>query len=195
LPRLDLGVLRLFDSTGPPQCMGPTFCPYILKSSFERPFVRLALCYRTFVCLSVTLVYCGQTVGWIKMPLGTEAGLSQGHVILDRHPATPTETGTAAPPHFSAHVYCGQTVAISATAELLFWFFWTFSVHYCHRYIRRKESGKWIRKEVRARVPAPHFYQVTAFVNQALCTVNITSSESAYHGEGWKEIPAFGRNC
>jgi len=26
------------------------------------------------VCLSVTLVYCGQTAGWIKMSLGTEVG-------------------------------------------------------------------------------------------------------------------------
>jgi len=25
--------------------------------------------------LSVTLVYCGQTAEWIKMPLGTEVGL------------------------------------------------------------------------------------------------------------------------
>jgi len=28
------------------------------------------------VCLSVKLVYCGQTDGWIKMPLGTEVHLS-----------------------------------------------------------------------------------------------------------------------
>jgi len=44
-----------------------------------RPFVkRFALCYRIVVLsdvlfclsvLSVTLVYCGQTVGWIKMKL------------------------------------------------------------------------------------------------------------------------------
>jgi len=27
------------------------------------------------VCLCVTLVHCGQTVRWIKMPLGTEVGL------------------------------------------------------------------------------------------------------------------------
>jgi len=42
---------------------------------------RFALCYQTVVCpvclsvclsVSVTLVYCGQTVGWIKMPLGSE---------------------------------------------------------------------------------------------------------------------------
>jgi len=27
-------------------------------------------------------VYCGQTGGWIKMPLGTEAGLGPGHIVL-----------------------------------------------------------------------------------------------------------------
>ena len=59
-------------------------------------------------CLSVTLVYCGQTVTWIKMALGTEVGLNPGDIVLDGDSAT-TERGTAAP-HFSAHVYCGQTV-------------------------------------------------------------------------------------
>jgi len=41
-------------------------------------------------CLSVTLVYCGQTVGWIKMPLGTEVGLGPGDIVLDGDPAAPT---------------------------------------------------------------------------------------------------------
>jgi len=58
-------------------------------------------------CLSVTLVYCGQMVGWIKMPLSTEVG----HIVLDGDPAPSlTERDTAAP-HFLAHVYHGQTVA------------------------------------------------------------------------------------
>ena len=35
------------------------------------------------VCLSVTLVYCGQTVGWIKMKLGMQVGLGRGHIMLD----------------------------------------------------------------------------------------------------------------
>jgi len=86
---------------------------------FGRPFVkRFALCYQTVVlsvclsvCLSVTLVYCGQTVGWIKMPLGAEVGLGPGDIVLDGDPAPSTERGTAAHPHFSARVYCGQTVA------------------------------------------------------------------------------------
>ena len=43
------------------------------------------------------------------MSLGTEVGLSPGHIVLDGDPA-PTERDTAAP-HFSAHVYCGQTAA------------------------------------------------------------------------------------
>ena len=39
------------------------------------------------VCLSVTLVYCGQTVGWIKMSFGTEVGLDPGDIVLDGDPA------------------------------------------------------------------------------------------------------------
>jgi len=31
--------------------------------------------------LSVTLVYCGQTVGWIKVKLGTQVGLGPGHIV------------------------------------------------------------------------------------------------------------------
>jgi len=48
---------------------------------FGRPFAKwFALCYRTVVlsllsCLYVTLVYYGQTVGWIKMKLGMQVGL------------------------------------------------------------------------------------------------------------------------
>ena len=32
--------------------------------------------------LSVTLVYCGQTVGWINMKLGTQVGFGPGHIVL-----------------------------------------------------------------------------------------------------------------
>jgi len=39
--------------------------------------------------LSVTLVYCGQTVGWIKMKFGKQVGLDPGHIVLDAHPAPP----------------------------------------------------------------------------------------------------------
>jgi len=56
--------------------------------------------------LSVTLVYRGQTVGWIKMKLGMEPGLSPGHIVSDGNPAPLHQRGT---PQFSAHVCCGQT--------------------------------------------------------------------------------------
>jgi len=61
-------------------------------------------------CLSVTLVYCCQTVGWIRMPLGMEVGLDPGHMVLDGDPAPP-ERCTAAPSPLFGHVYCDQTVA------------------------------------------------------------------------------------
>ena len=35
------------------------------------------------VCLSVTLVYCRQTVGWMKMKLGMEVALGPSHIVLD----------------------------------------------------------------------------------------------------------------
>ena len=74
----------------------------------------LRLCYRTVVlsvCLSrldVTLVYCGQTVGWIKMLLGREIGLGPGDIVLDGVPAPPLKRGTA-PSQFSVHVCCDQS--------------------------------------------------------------------------------------
>jgi len=41
---------------------------------------------------------CGQTDGWIKMPLGMEVGLGAGHIVLDRDPAPLQERGI--PPIF-----------------------------------------------------------------------------------------------
>ena len=73
-------------------------------SVFGRPFVkRFALCYQFKllscpVCLSVTLVYCGQTVGWIKMKLGTEVGLSpRTHCVRWGPSSRPQKGNTAAP--------------------------------------------------------------------------------------------------
>jgi len=56
-------------------------CPYwyYQHSVFGRLFYAIGL-------LSVTLVYSGQTVGWIKMPLGTEVGLNPGDI-----PSCPVE--------------------------------------------------------------------------------------------------------
>ena len=73
-------------------------CFIVLLLFIGPPFVkRFALCYWTVVCLSclsVTLVYCGQRTGWIRMPLGMEVGLGPGHTVLDGD-AAPPKWGTA----------------------------------------------------------------------------------------------------
>jgi len=51
------------------------------------------------VCLSVTLVYCGQTVGWVKMTLGMEVGLGPSHIVLDGDQLSPKK-GVQQPPNF-----------------------------------------------------------------------------------------------
>jgi len=43
--------------------------------------------------LSVTLVYCGQTVRWMKMKLGMQVGLGPSHILLDGDPALPPPKG------------------------------------------------------------------------------------------------------
>jgi len=51
--------------------------------------------------LSLTLVYCGQTVGWIQMKLGRQVGLGPGHIVLDGDPSpTLTKGNGAQPPIF-----------------------------------------------------------------------------------------------
>jgi len=62
---------------------------------------------RSLSCLSVTLVYCDQTVGWPKMKLGTDVGLGPGHIVFGGDSAPLPKRGTA--PQFWAHVCCGQT--------------------------------------------------------------------------------------
>jgi len=53
-------------------------------------------------------VYCGETVGCIKIKLDMEVGLGPGDIVLDGDPGPLPENGHSSP-HFSAHVYCGQT--------------------------------------------------------------------------------------
>ena len=75
--------------------------------------------YIMTLSLSATFVYCGQTVGWIKMKLGVRVGLGPGHIKLDGEPAPPHGKRHSSPhfrnlrlslrPYNSAHVYCGQT--------------------------------------------------------------------------------------
>jgi len=55
--------------------------------------------------LSVTFVYCGETVGWMKMKLGMQVGLGPGHIVLDDPAHAPLQ---GAQPPFSAYICCGQ---------------------------------------------------------------------------------------
>jgi len=62
-------------------------------------------------------IYCGQTAGWIKMPLGTEVGLSPSHIVLHGDPAHLPPKGCSCP------IFCRCLLAkwslISAAAEHL----------------------------------------------------------------------------
>ena len=91
--------------------------------SFGRPFVkRFALCYGAVVCpvlscLSVTLVYCDQTVGWIKMKLSMEVGSRPWSHCVRRGPIYPThKRGTA--PNFQPMSIVAKRSPVSATAVL-----------------------------------------------------------------------------
>jgi len=42
-----------------------------------------------------THVCCGQTAGWMRMPLGLEVDLGTGYIVLDGDPAPPPQRGTA----------------------------------------------------------------------------------------------------
>jgi len=69
----------------------PICCDFWVTVCAVRPLSCLS-------CLSVTLVYCGQTVGWIKMKLGMEIGLGPDHIVLDGDP--PPKRGKVLHPNF-----------------------------------------------------------------------------------------------
>jgi len=52
--------------------------------------------YRYSYVASGILHYCGQTAGWMKMPLGTDVDLRAGLIVLDGFPAL-CERCTASP--------------------------------------------------------------------------------------------------
>jgi len=52
------------------------------------------------VCLSVTFMYCGQTVGYIKMKLGMEVGLGSSHIALYGNLAAPPPKKRGHSPQF-----------------------------------------------------------------------------------------------
>jgi len=80
-----------------------TYCPQPHTYSVFGRLLQLMVCPmlqdRCPVCWSVTFVYCGQTVGMIKMPPDTEVGLGPGNTVLDGDP-TPPWKGAQQPPLF-----------------------------------------------------------------------------------------------
>jgi len=46
---------------------------------------------------------------YVQDPLGREVGLGPGGMVLDGNSAHLPKKGHSSPPHFSVHVYCGQT--------------------------------------------------------------------------------------
>ena len=59
-------------------------------------------------------VCCGQTAGWIKMPLGTEVGLGPGHIVFVGDPAPPHQKGDTAAPTFRPMSIVAKRSPISA---------------------------------------------------------------------------------
>jgi len=78
-------------------------------------------CLSCLSVLSVTVMYCDQTVGWIKIPLDTEVDLGPGHIVLNGDPDLHPERGTTAP-SFRPISTVAKRSPISATvvAEHLF---------------------------------------------------------------------------
>jgi len=76
-------------------------------SNTVRPMLRdrCLSCLSCLSVLSVTLVYGGQTVGWIKARLGVQVDLCPGHIVLDWNPAPLPQRGTL---QFSAYIRCSQ---------------------------------------------------------------------------------------
>ena len=67
------------------------------------------------------LVYCSQTVGWIKTALGTEVGRGPGvagDIVLDGDPAPPRKEAQQ-PLTFRPLSIVAKRSTVSATAELL----------------------------------------------------------------------------
>jgi len=60
----------------------------------------VSLSVLSVLSMSVTLMYCGQTVGRIKMKLGMPVGLGPGHIVLDGDSGLPPLRDTAPSPNF-----------------------------------------------------------------------------------------------
>ena len=69
-------------------------------------------------CHVCTVCNVGETVGWIRISLGTEVGLGSGDIVLDGGTSCPTARGTAAP-NFQVTSIVSKRSPIAATAALV----------------------------------------------------------------------------
>jgi len=88
-----------------------SFCAYVFWATVcktVRPMLSVR-CLSVCPVLSVTLVFCGQTVRRIKLKLDKQVGLCLGHIVLDGYPAPHPHSKRGTARQFSAHVRCGKT--------------------------------------------------------------------------------------
>ena len=86
--------------------------PFVKRFAYAiRPLSCLSVCPVCPFCLCVTLVYCSQTVGRIKMKRGTQVGLGPGHIALDGDPAPSSPKKGQSPPIFDLCLLCPNAQA------------------------------------------------------------------------------------
>ena len=88
-----------------------TFWATVCKT--VRPYFRTVVCLSVCPVLTVTLVYCVQAVGLIKMKLGVQIGIGPSHIAWDGDPAPPSPKGHSS--QFLAHMCCGQVAGLVKT--------------------------------------------------------------------------------
>jgi len=98
-----------------------TVCKTVRPMLSVRCPVCLSVCLS---CLSVTLVYCGQTVGRIRMKLGMQVGLGPGHIVLGGDPSATLPKRHIPPPIFGPYLLrlrpngCSAWIKMSLGMEL-----------------------------------------------------------------------------
>ena len=129
--------------------------------------VRPMLWDRCPVCLSVTLVHCGLTVRWIRIPLGTEVVLGPGDIVLDG--THPPRKGAQQPPPRTFWPMC--LVAKRRPLQLLLSSCLVYAGHPSHRRALLN-STKWKSKEVRDKIPGPTFISYWSHICKS-CTAEV----------------------
>ena len=116
-------------------------------------------------CLFVTLAYCGQGVGWIKVPVSTEVGICPCDIRLDGDLALPGKE--AQQPlttfRFRPMSIVAKRLSISATAELLLSYASGQTYRHTHRNIlhtHRKRSNYFLSNKVAQNSGFPRKYSI-----------------------------------